>query len=133
MAETFPLGRALPSLLPLPAYFLVSISPAGNSPKVSSLWRLLISTPTQSFYPNAPRKPRGGSKGGRPPPEAEARGARRPPPASRARAGLGIAARRPPRWDSPARPRSALPAPELRAPPPTCRTWAAARAGVLEA
>lgn len=100
MAKTFPLGRGLPPLLPLPAYFLVSISPATNSPKASPLRRLLISTPTQPSYPSSPRKRRGGSGVGRPRPETEARGARRPPPVSRARAGFGIAARRPPRWNS---------------------------------
>lgn len=36
----------------------------------------------------------------RPPPETEARRARRCPPVSRAPAGCGIAARRPPRWNS---------------------------------
>lgn len=41
-----------------------------------------------------------GSKVGRPRPETEARGARRSPRVSRAPAGCGIAARRPPRWSS---------------------------------
>lgn len=116
VAETFPLGRGLLPHSPQPAHFPVSISPATQA---SSVWRFLVSTPTQASYPNSPPQPRGSARLGDP------RRNRRPR-VSRARAGLSGGARRAPRrgslgWGNPPDPPGNLPPSGAPRPPAELR------------